>query len=223
MNPSTSKKGRAGSHSGLRVVGAVLVLALVVVLVGAIVGCGEHRHRHEREPERRGRHQAGRRPQDRRAAGQRQLRPGPVRRRRLRHPAAAADLREARHAGPGLHASSRRSPPSGTPRTARCGRSRCSDGVKFSNGQDFTADDVVYTMDRLRSKKLGSPMADVYANIKSVVGDRPDDGDVHARQGRLGVPGLAHRLPHADALQDGQGPGQGGRRHRPVRARVHLG
>ena len=46
-------------------------------------------------------------------------------------------------------------------------------GVTFSNGEDFTADDVVYTMDRLRSKKLGSPMADVYANIKSVVADRP--------------------------------------------------
>jgi peptide/nickel transport system substrate-binding protein len=47
------------------------------------------------------------------------------------------------------------------------------DGVNFSNGQPFTADDVVYTMDRLRSKKLGSPMADVYANIKSVVATDP--------------------------------------------------
>ena len=43
------------------------------------------------------------------------------------------------------------------------------DGITFSNGQPFTSADVVYTMNRLRSKKLGSPMADIYANIKSVV------------------------------------------------------
>jgi type II secretory pathway component PulK len=37
MNPSTSEKDRTVRHRGLRVVGAVLVLALMVVLVGAIV------------------------------------------------------------------------------------------------------------------------------------------------------------------------------------------
>ena len=47
------------------------------------------------------------------------------------------------------------------------------DGVKFSNGQDFTSADVVYTMDRLRSKKLGSAMADVYVNIKDVSAPDP--------------------------------------------------
>ena len=47
------------------------------------------------------------------------------------------------------------------------------EGVKFSNGEDFTSADVVYTMDRLRSKKLGSPMAEVYANITSVVATDP--------------------------------------------------
>ena len=47
------------------------------------------------------------------------------------------------------------------------------DGVTFSNGQPFTSADVVYTMTRLRSKKLGSPMADIYANITSVVATGP--------------------------------------------------
>ena len=46
-------------------------------------------------------------------------------------------------------------------------------GVKFSNGQDFTSADVIYTMNRLRSKKLGSPMADVYANIKQITAPDP--------------------------------------------------
>jgi len=45
------------------------------------------------------------------------------------------------------------------------------DGVKFSNGQPFTSADVLYSFDRLRSEELGSPMAGVYANIKSVVDD----------------------------------------------------
>jgi peptide/nickel transport system substrate-binding protein len=49
-------------------------------------------------------------------------------------------------------------------------------GVTFSNGDPFTSADVVYTMARLRSKKLGSPMADVFANIKSVTA--PDAGTV---------------------------------------------
>jgi peptide/nickel transport system substrate-binding protein len=47
------------------------------------------------------------------------------------------------------------------------------DGVTFSNGEAFTADDVVYTMDRLRDKKLGSPMAEAFSFIKSVVADDP--------------------------------------------------
>jgi len=47
------------------------------------------------------------------------------------------------------------------------------DGVKFTNGEPFTSADVVYSMDRLRSKKLGSPMADAFSFIKSVVADDP--------------------------------------------------
>jgi peptide/nickel transport system substrate-binding protein len=45
--------------------------------------------------------------------------------------------------------------------------------VKFSNGQPFTSADVVYSMGRLRSKKLGSPMAAIYANVKSVTAPDP--------------------------------------------------
>ncbi len=47
------------------------------------------------------------------------------------------------------------------------------EGVVFTNGEAFTSDDVVYSFDRLRSEELGSPMADVYSNIKSVVADDP--------------------------------------------------
>jgi len=43
------------------------------------------------------------------------------------------------------------------------------DGVKFTNGQPFTAADVVYNMERLRAKD--SPMATVYENVTDVVAD----------------------------------------------------
>ena len=47
------------------------------------------------------------------------------------------------------------------------------DGVTFSNGSPFTADDVVYTMDRLRDPELGSAMVQVYANIDTITADDP--------------------------------------------------
>jgi peptide/nickel transport system substrate-binding protein len=47
------------------------------------------------------------------------------------------------------------------------------EGVTFGNGEPFTSADVVYSFDRLRSKELGSPMAEVYSGIESVVA--PDD------------------------------------------------
>ncbi|MBU2601387.1 MAG: ABC transporter substrate-binding protein [Actinobacteria bacterium] len=47
------------------------------------------------------------------------------------------------------------------------------EGATFHNGEPFTADDVVYSFDRLRSEELGSPMAGVYSNIESVVADDP--------------------------------------------------
>ncbi len=47
------------------------------------------------------------------------------------------------------------------------------EGVTFSNGDPFTSEDVVYSMGRLRSKELGSPMADIFANVVDVTADDP--------------------------------------------------
>jgi peptide/nickel transport system substrate-binding protein len=41
-------------------------------------------------------------------------------------------------------------------------------GVKFSNGDAFTADDVVYSLNRLRDPKIGAPTDSLYANVQSV-------------------------------------------------------
>ena len=40
--------------------------------------------------------------------------------------------------------------------------------VKFSNGTPFTADDVVYTFNRLRDAKVGSPLVSLLANVTAV-------------------------------------------------------
>ncbi len=40
--------------------------------------------------------------------------------------------------------------------------------VKFSNGAAFTADDVVYTFDRLRDPDVGSPGVGLYSNVEAV-------------------------------------------------------
>ncbi len=40
--------------------------------------------------------------------------------------------------------------------------------VKFSNGTPFTADDVVYTFNRLRDAKVGSPLVSLLANVMDV-------------------------------------------------------
>ena len=41
-------------------------------------------------------------------------------------------------------------------------------GVTFSNGQAFTADDVVYTFERLADPKVGSPLASTLGNVTGV-------------------------------------------------------
>ena len=42
------------------------------------------------------------------------------------------------------------------------------DGVTWHDGDPFSAEDVVYTFDRLRNPDSGYPTADLYANIESV-------------------------------------------------------
>ena len=41
-------------------------------------------------------------------------------------------------------------------------------GVTFSNGQPFTADDVVYTFTRLQDPNVGSPLAKTLANVTAI-------------------------------------------------------
>ena len=45
--------------------------------------------------------------------------------------------------------------------------------AKFSNGSPFTADDVVYTFDRLRDPNVGSPLVGLYANVTSIKAPDP--------------------------------------------------
>lgn len=45
-------------------------------------------------------------------------------------------------------------------------------GIKFHNGDELTADDVVYSFDRLRDKAVGAPTAGLYANIEKI--EAPD-------------------------------------------------
>ena len=46
-------------------------------------------------------------------------------------------------------------------------------GVTFSNGQPFTADDVVYTFKRLQDPKVGSPLASTLANVTGITAVDP--------------------------------------------------
>ena len=94
--------------------------------------------------------------------------------------------------------------------------------VTFSNGQPFTSADVIYTMGRLRAKKL-SPMADIYANVKSVTA--PDPTTVVFTLSRVDSEFPAALTDYRDLMlcksvaEPGQEPG----RHRTVHAQVALG
>src|SRR5258706_10977565 len=41
-------------------------------------------------------------------------------------------------------------------------------GAKFHDGKALTAEDVVYTFNRLKDEKVGSPKAGLYANVKDI-------------------------------------------------------
>lgn len=47
-------------------------------------------------------------------------------------------------------------------------------GVVFSNGEALTADDVVYTFDRLRDPQMGSPGVQLYENVRTITAVDPD-------------------------------------------------
>ena len=172
MNPSTSHTDPT-RRRGVRLVGAVLALALMVVLVAAAVGCGDSGGTSETSsPAATGAIQQG---------GILKIgsQPGNVNFDPALFAGAVPDILLQQQiyeklvtlgqdftVQPTL-AKSWDSP------DGKTWTFELESGVTFSNGEDFTADDVVYTMDRLRSKELGSPMAEVYANVKSVTADDP--------------------------------------------------
>jgi peptide/nickel transport system substrate-binding protein len=172
MNPSTSTKGRTVRHRGLRVVGAVLVLALLVVLAAAIAGCGSTSTSSSASPTAAGAIKQG-------GVLKIGTAPGNVNYDPALFAGAVSDILLQQQIYEKLVTLGQDfsvQPTLATEWDSPDGKVwtfKLQTGVKFSNGEDFTADDVVYTMDRLRSKKLGSPMADVYANIKSVVATDP--------------------------------------------------
>ena len=53
------------------------------------------------------------------------------------------------------------------------------DGVTFQDGTSLSADDVVWTFNRLRDPSLGLPTADLYSNIESI--EATDDNEVTFR------------------------------------------
>ena len=169
MNPSVTHKGQAGRR-GVRLVGGLLALALVVVLVAAVVGCGGDDTTETASPAASGAIQQG---------GVLKIgsQPGNVNFDPALFAGAVPDILLQQQIYEKLVTLGQDfsiQPTLATEWDSPDGKNwtfTLQSGVTFSNGEAFTADDVVYTMDRLRSKELGSPMAEVYANIKSVTAD----------------------------------------------------
>jgi len=167
MDPSISQKGRT-AHRGVRLLAAALVLAFVVVLAAAaVVGCGSSGGGTSASPSSGGAIKQG-------GVLKIGVQPGNVNFDPALFAGAVSDILLQQQIYEKLVTLGQDftvQPTLATKWDSPDGKVwtfTLQSGVKFSNGQDFTSADVVYTMNRLRSKKLGSPMADVYANIKKI-------------------------------------------------------
>jgi len=172
MNLSTSEKDRTVRRRGARLLGAVLVLAIVAVLVAVAIGCGDGGTNESSSPAAAGAIKEG---------GVLKIgsQPGNVNFDPALFAGAVPDILLQQQIYEKLVTLGQDftvQPTLAVNWDSPDGKTwsfELQDGVTFSNGEAFTSEDVVYTMDRLRSKKLGSPMADVYANVKSVTADDP--------------------------------------------------
>jgi peptide/nickel transport system substrate-binding protein len=166
MNPSTSKNGVV-RHRGMRIAAASIVLALVVLLVAVVTGCGSSTGSSGASPSAAGAIKQG-------GVLKVGVQPGNVNFDPALFAGAVSDILLQQQIYEKLVTLGQDfsvQPTLATKWDSPDGKVwtfTLQDGVKFSNGQPFTSADVIYTMDRLRSKKLGSPMADVYANIKNI-------------------------------------------------------
>ena len=92
-------------------------------------------------------------------------------------------------------------------------------GVTFSNGQPFTADDVVYTFDRLRDPERGlAPGRDLYANVTGIKAVDPTHVEFTLKDANPEFPSDVSRLPRRHPLQVGRRPGDRMGGHRPLHA-----
>ncbi len=222
MKMSRTRKGERGW--GLRVLGGVLVLALVVVLAAAIVGCGDDRHRR--------RARARPPPGAIKQGGVLKIgvAPGNVNFDPALFAGAVSDILLQQQIYEKLVTlgqdftvqptlATEWDSPDGKVWTLQAAERASSSATARTSPP--TTSSTRWTGCAARSSARRWPTCTPTSRASSPTTRR--HVTFTAQERRLGVPGLAHRLPHAHALQVGQGSGQGGRGHRPVRPRVHLG
>ena len=180
----------------------------------------------DRRPD--GRNDARRRPgfrrtgaQPRRVAGRRDRSRQGDRLRRHR-----PDDQRLRHAGlpeEGLRRASIRCLPTEWETDGKTYTFKLRDGVKFHSGNPLTADDVVFSFNRLIAHRPGLRQP-LRRPRREGRGGRSDDREIHAEGGLRAVPRLA-RPPAGRRFQDGHGQQEGRRlrRVRRLRRRVSVG